>query len=267
MKMKCIALFLLLIAALLTSVVSFGADKTLKLALYSYPPISYQQDGDWGYCFNLVKAIFEEKGYEVKPKLYPVIRAIAHTEEIKDDAICAINPFSSKKLSFASYSNARLTYYFWVKSDSSFRYSGIESLKGKRVINIKGFNYTLPGKEYQQFLENKANTKSIHELSGDTALGRAFKIIKIGRADSFCLDEPSAMYTLKQNDMVDEFKKSGSLPNVLYGYFGVSENHPQKETLLKIYNEGHVKMHRSKKFAAMLGKFGIEPWPLSEGKR
>jgi polar amino acid transport system substrate-binding protein len=265
MKLK--GIVMAVITALLVNSVAMGAEKTLKLAMYTYPPISYHENDDWGYCYNLVKTIFEAKGFQVEPSLYPVIRAIVQTEELKTDAICVINPFNSPNLSLATYPNARLTYSFWVRKNSTFRYTGIASLKGVNILSIKGYNYTLPGKEYQDFLEDKANEATIRELSGDDPLGRAFQMIDKNRAVTFCLDEPSAMFTLKKLNMVDDFKQAGSLPNVLFGYFGVSKNHPDKESLLQIYNEGHEALYRSGKLASLLKTSGISPWPLEEGKR
>jgi ABC-type amino acid transport substrate-binding protein len=246
---------------------SLAAEKILKLAMYTYPPLTFYQDGDWGFCYTLVKAIFEENGYIVKPRLYPVMRAIVHTEQKQADAICVINPFNSQKLALAKYPNARLTYDFWVTNDSTFRYEGIRSLKGIRVINVKGYNYTLPGKTYQHYLENQDNAKRIQVLSGADPLSRAFRIISIKRADTICLDEPSAVYTLTKMGMLSAFKKAGHLPNPLFGYFGVSKSHPQKDILLKIYNKGHVKQYQSGKMAAMLKEYNVKPWPLSDGNR
>ena len=235
--------------------------------MYSYPPVTFYKDGDWGYCYQLVKTIFEENGYQVKPRLYPVIRAIKHTEQRRDDAICVINPYNSKKLDLAKYPNTRLNYYFWVTADSQFQYEGIESLKDKRIITVKGYNYTLPGKTYQQYLDSHENTDRIQVLSGADPLKRAYRIISINRADTICLDEPSAIYTLNKIGMVKHFKKAGHLPKPLFGYFGVSENHPHKVTLLNIYNKGHIKLYKSGKFAAILEKYDVRSWPLSEGKR
>lgn len=265
MKLK--GYLLTIVLVFLLQSMAIGADKILKLAMYDYPPVTYYENGEWGYCHKLVKEIFEAKGFEVQPTLYPVIRAIVQTEEQKADAICVINPFNSPNLALATYPNTRLTYVFWVRKNSSFAYTGVPSLKGINILSIKGYNYTLPGKEYQEFLEDKANEAYVRELSGEDPLVRAFQMIERNRAETLCLDEPSAMFTLKKINRVDSFKQAGSLPNVLYGYFGVSKQHPDKENLLRIYNEGHAALYRSGKIASLLKASGISPWPLEDGKR
>jgi len=244
-----------------------AGNKVLRVAIYTYPPLVYQQNDDWGYCLEIVKAIFEPKGYTVIPDHFPVVRAIKQTENTHQDAICAINPFNSTKLSLASFSVAKLTYSFWVRESSSFKYTGVKSLKKQQLLNIVGYNYSLPGKEYQDYLANPDNEKHITQLTGSDPLLRAFKMIASNRADSICLDDPSANFTLKANYMTPLFKKAGSLPNVLYAYFGVSQKHAEKKNLLDIYNKGFLKLYESRVIHTILEKYDVSPWPLSDGHR
>ena len=244
-----------------------SGEKILRVAIYTYPPLLYRQGDDWGYCLEIVKAIFEPKGYAVQPEFLPVARAIIETENLNQDAICAINPFNSKNLSLASYAVAKLTYSFWVRETSNFSYTGIESLQDQQLITIIGYNYTLPDKAYQEFLSHPDNQRQVTKLSGSEPIKRGFKMIAQHRADSICLDEHSANFTLQENDMAHLFKKAGSLPNTLYAYFGVSQDHPEKQLLLAIYNKGFLELYETGVIRTILAKYEVSSWPLQEGLR
>lgn len=243
---------------------AFGEGKTLRLGMYYYPPFLQNDNGDLGICHKIIKRIFEPEGYTVKPIFSPLIRTIRETEAIRVDAICSVNPHNSKGLALADYPNARLDYYFWVRSDSNFQYDGVESLARIKVINVNGYNYTIPGRNYQKFLESAKNKKNIFMMSGDDVMSRAFKLIHSNRAQTICLDDISARYILQKHNMQNLIKSAGRLPNTLHSYFAVSDQHPKKDHLLKTYNEGHIKLDRLGAFDEIFSEYNLQYWPQKD---
>ena len=234
-------------------------QKELNIALYDYPPMSQKKiNGSWGYCFDILQKAFPTKKYSLKPHLVSINRALKSTQEAKYDGICSINKDLAKlyQLETAYFNNSKAQLSYWVRKEDKWLKPGKTNLnlfKSKKVIYIKGYNYSSASKEFQRLVESKNSIK----LTQNDAIKRAFDLINEKKADMICLDTSHVVNAIKDKTFLKRFKAIPTEFKVIHGFFGISRKHKNKDELLKDYHQGHKKLLRSGQIDKILRSHGL----------
>ena len=146
--MKLFQPLLLWIAIALQPVVA----ETITLVADEWPP--YNDDpssGQKGYGVELMERIFKEAGIDLDYQILPWSRAIQMVEQGTRDALIGATKEEVPDFVFPQEAVGLSKLAILVRSDSTFRYQGIDSLKGMQIGALKGYEY---GEEIDTFLKN-----------------------------------------------------------------------------------------------------------------
>ncbi len=239
-------------------------DKTLKVALFDYYPFLMKDSPDKGYAFDITREAVATEGYSLTFRFLPLIRSIHDTIHLKHDIILGLNPSHTAEIAFSKTPITTLRFMIWSRKGLKWRYDSTSSLKEVKMVTISGFDYTSSDKAYQDYINSKPD--NVRVMFGDNAIQRAFKLINANRADIFSLDIDQATVILKKMNMADKFMSVGELKDHYRGYFGVSQNHPQKEAILIAYEKGMKKIRKNGKLQSIIdyykAKYGLKHQPL-----
>ena len=210
--MKIIKITLLFI--LLTQI-SFAEEKIIRIStLYNYPPycmktnkiIDYTQTilpgsdaiGFGGIAWDIVRESYQEMGYEIVLSIYPWERAKNSLEKGSCDVLfpAGINSERLKIYNFSTESVNHSRYCIYVRKNDYLEWKGLESLKGRTIAVVRGFNYG-----------DKWNDIDYFEKYNVTNVKQGFLMLQSKRVDGFSGYEETWDYILEKMDLVSEFKK------------------------------------------------------------
>jgi len=205
-------------------------------------PKATQADGT-GVQFEVVKAIFQPLGYEIKFSVYPYKRAIHLVENNQADMIVGIYKFATKKLKFPHHpQDADRMVAIFLKS-KNIQWQGIKTLANTNIASTPGFEEsitrTLKGIKY-----------SLHEVSTHQ---QAFKKL-VHRREDFMIDT-EAVYSMEE---INHYK--AQLEKRTIGFFGIypAFNLSDKSQKLQtIWQNTFPKFIKSAKAKALYLKWGL----------
>ncbi len=256
-------IFLLLILLLLSHDV-FTQEKVVKLVtLGGFPPFCIKTDeaaestqiipagsdakGFEGLTWDIVRESYHAMGYTIHLSIYPWERA-KHVLEIGLCDVLFPTGKNSEREKIYYYSKEHIIssdFLMYVRSDDNFKWEGLESLKGKTIASIRGFNY---GDEW-----NKIDTVNKYYVN---SIEQGFLMLKAKRVDGFLGYENTWDYILKENRLTSEFKK---MPRFDSSYeFLVSYIANKSSRYIDDFDKGIMIIKDNGKFYRIFKKWGIK---------
>ncbi|MDK2595560.1 substrate-binding periplasmic protein [Pseudoalteromonas obscura] len=153
----------LLLRAFILICLFFGyachAAKTVSvITLPDYPPFGFLDQGDThvarvapgedspnfqGFAWDVVRESFHEMGYTVELWVVPWARALTYLESGRVDLIFPVS-ISEERLKIYKYSKEYVNtvyYRVYVLKEQSFVWNSLDTLNGKTIAQMRGFNY------------------------------------------------------------------------------------------------------------------------------
>lgn len=222
---------------------AYGANKKLlKVACYNYPPYmidpSVNSAGE-GINIEILRRVFKDKGVNLKIEWMPFSRAVLEVETNHFDAICALSRFNSKKIVLPKVSIAEARIAIWKKKNRELIYNGLDSLKGKNIGIISGFNYMGSSPKYQKLIDEKPS--NVVKQSGNFVVKRLFKMLTTKRIDVLSINYEFASYTIGQKYIDSRYEIIDYHPKSTKGYIGFSPKMGLNQIYNTIYKEGIIK--------------------------
>ncbi|AXE32142.1 hypothetical protein DK842_20895 [Chromobacterium phragmitis] len=244
---------------------SFGAQAEaggeIRVALFDYCPYVCDpaaEGGKQGIAVEVLKAIYQPLGYKLSFRRSNFKRALLSVEEGSFDVIPMLNPNNSRSIALSGESWISLVQTFYVKRGKRWRYRGLDSLHGRVVGTIAGYNYGSVSPEYENYLVagKQASDGSVVSIaSGDSVLNM-LKLIDAGRVDVFNEDAFTVDYMVGQRHLRGRFSAAGVLGR-LPQYTGFSKKNPQTPKWIGIFDKGIQRLARSGEFDAILLGYGL----------
>lgn len=210
-----------------------------------------------GYLLDIVRAIFEPKGHRVTYIILPWQRAIREVEAGYYDAL--LGPFITEAPGFifpeeeAGYT----TLSFFTRIDSTWTFTGLESLKDVRLGIIKDYGYR---PWLQKF--RRETPENFIVVSGEDAVIRNLRLLIRGRIDAIPTNEYGFRYRAKLAGVLDQVRFAGR-DNIGEGrkfYIAFSPKKPTSEIYARSLSEGIREMRRSGRLNKILAKYGLKDW-------
>jgi polar amino acid transport system substrate-binding protein len=165
-----------------------------------------------------------------------------------------------KDFVFATEETFAYTTAFVIRQDDSWRYSGIESIKGKRIATGPGWDYSSMSVDYQNYIDNPENSSFVEVIAGyDDVVDRVFRMIKEGRVDLYADNELVLQYVLnKLNSNNDLIVVRPGLDKKLHERPIFSRKIPaaKRQELIRIWNEGRISIN-GKEEKILLDKYNV----------
>ncbi len=241
-----------------------SAPKLLRLCYDEWPPSTIfptEQNPQRGFTIDMLTHIFSSNGYQVKYMEVPYARGIELVRQGDCDLLAEVPDGAAKGVLYPEMNTFTYKQVFFVKKGSVWSYNGVASLKGLRVGNIAGYDYTSIDPEFQSYLQDPENKKNITVLAGETALPQMMKMISAGRIDTFNEALLIGTYVIQRQGLTDTLTVAGASPKSLSEKPVFSPVHPNAKTLMKIWDEGRKKLRLNGKDKTFLEKYGLKNIP------
>jgi len=247
------------------SVANTSQAETLKVCYDNWAPMTIfpsAGSSDRGVIIDMLEQIYTEKGYNLEYYEVPLARGL----DMVADGFCDILPEylfsknSEKYFVYASEETFAYTTAFVVRRDDSWRYSGIESIKNKRIATGPGWDYSSVSVDYQNYIDDPKNSSFVEVIAGyDDVVDRVFHMIKENRVDLYADNDLVLQYALNRLDLRDELKiVRPGLEKKLVEIPIFSKEMPveKRQKLIKIWNEGRLSM-KGEREKMLLQKYNV----------
>lgn len=251
---RTVALALLVLAgtSLAQQTVSFRADNW-------YPYNSDPSDAKPGYVVEILKAVFEKDGGKVDYMIIPWKRATIEADKGDINGIIGAFKSDTPDYVFPEEPIGIGENTMFVKKGTAWTYSGVDSLKDKRLGIVNSYSYGDKVDEYIK--QNHAKLQAVDESSGDNASGQAIRKLEAGRIDVFV--EGKTVFwaqVAKMGLSKDDFVEAGqaSVPEPLYVAF--SPKKTESKALAAKLTAGIRELRKSGELAKILAKYEVKDW-------
>lgn len=202
-----------------------------------------------GYSWDIVRESLHAAGWGIRLTVLPWPRALKFFESGKTQALWPTGK-NEERLKKYSYSERKINssnFIVYTKKGSEFPWDGLKSLKGRKILVKRGFNY---GTEWNRHKKD-INTKDVLTIL------QGFLMVNRGRADGFAGYDVNWDYVLANNSKGLKESEFIKLPP-----FGKAEeflvtmtNLPQNREILKAFDTGKAIIIANGRFAEIQKKW------------
>ncbi len=200
-----------------------------------------------GYSWDIIRASFKSMDYTINLKIVPWARAVKTMEDNKVEVLfpTSRNKKRSQKYYYSREAISKSNVVIYYKAGSSFEWKGINSLNGKKIAAIRGYNYGEIWKAQTKIMKHDINKRK-----------QALVMIEKGRVDGFVAYEISNDYYIKQNGLKGKFKKTPTIDfneDFLVGM----KNNPKVIKILDDFDAGKRKITVDGTLNSIRKKWGL----------
>ncbi|MFM6929144.1 MAG: substrate-binding periplasmic protein [Bdellovibrio sp.] len=210
-----------------------------------------------GYMVEVVTKIFAKQGHQVDFSLVNWARAVQEVRHNRSQAVLGALHNDAPDFIFPTKPLAAGQNHFYVRKDSPWVYTGVESLKGKRIGIINSYAY---GAKIDEII--KSQKKNFVSISGEYPLVQILKMMNSERLDAFIENESVLRYHLSISHIpMDTYKAvSVSLANNSNLYIAFSPKNPKSMEYSKAITKGLSELRQSGELRKILAKYHLPDW-------
>lgn len=242
-----------MVALLCSCALRAGAPLTLE-GDYWMP---YNGDGkaETGYVIDLAKAIFEPKGIPVVYAVTPWVRAIEDARHGKCMAIIGALKHEVPDFIFPEEETGRGSFVFYVKAGVDWKYTGVDSLRGRTLGVVKDYAYYPALDDYI-----KANPDGVRLGFGSSALDGNLRLLLLDRLDAVIDDDSVMRFAIAKKGLKGKVVPAGAGSDAQRNYLAFSPVHPDSRMYAGILAEGLQNLRKSGELKKILAKYGLSDW-------
>jgi polar amino acid transport system substrate-binding protein len=182
------------------------------------------------------------------------------------DGLCDIlpekefSPIQDEGYVYANQETFRYPTAFVVRRGDPWRYSGMQSVNGKRVATGPGWNYTSMSKAYQAYLDDPAHKDFVEIVSGEAdVVDRILSMMVAGRVDIYADNLLVLQYIINANGLADKLEAvTPGLENILIEkpIFSSKLSPSKRAHWMKIWDDGRLGMTKEQE-TELLKSYGV----------
>jgi len=229
--------------------------QTISLEADYWMPFNGDGKAETGYMIDIAKAVFEAKGITVAYTVTPWARAVADARAGKCTAVVGAGTDDAPDLVFPKEEQGLGVQTFYVKTGSSWKYRGVDSLQGIRLGVIKDYTY-FP--ELDEYL--KTSPKGVKVAFGDDPLSDNLRLLVDGGLDVVVDATAVLAYTADKMGIKNKVAAAGNGGKPLAMYIAFSPAEPKAKTYADILSAGTQALRKSGQLKKILAKYGLQDW-------
>ncbi|MBF0302673.1 MAG: transporter substrate-binding domain-containing protein [Desulfamplus sp.] len=213
-----------------------------------------------GYIIEIADYIFKKAGHQIDYKLLNWARTCREVESGKWNGAVGGSYKETPDCIFPEEELGIMRNTFYVKKgETTWRYSGIESLKLVKVGIIKDYSYG--NDELNDYLKTE-KSNLVQVVYGDNPLASNIKKLLTGRIDVLIEDKfvleavAHKMGVLRDVEIAGELSTNESD----YVFIAFSPNNPKSKEYANLITEGVREMRANGKLKEILSSYGLEDW-------
>ena len=249
-----------------------GAGTHAKDPALSLVPVVHMVGDNWcpyncapdaparGYLVDMLEAILGAH-YELRYSLEPWTRAVKMADTGERQLLLATTPSTTREVKLSEPIGVDQTCFF-IRSESSWRYTKPSDLENLRLGVIQDYNYDGEGPIDQRIARYRKQKNPLLELSyGNDALQSNFRKLAAGRSDVLIENENVGRHTLKLLGLENTIRPAGCISHYLgVLHIGVSRKMKNSDQVLRQINQGVAELRTSGRLAQLLKPYGIADW-------
>lgn len=224
-----------------------------------FPSTEYTERG---VVIDMLDQIYTSQDYTLEYYEVPLARGLEMVAEGLCDMLPEYLPSQGAEKNFVYASEETFVYTsaFVVRRDDSWRYSGVQSIIGKRVATGPGWDYSSMSVEYQNYIDDPKNSNYVEVIAGnDDVVDRILRMIQEKRVDVYADNELVLQHALNKLNLMDDLiiVRPG-LENKLHEIPIFSKRIPdeKRQALIRIWDEGRLSL-RGEKEKEFLRKYNV----------
>lgn len=196
-------------------------------------------------------------GHTITYVSVPWARAIYGVRHGHYDGIVAAGREETPDFVFPETSLGIARHTFFVKPDSSWKYSGIADLEQVTLGTIKDYSY---GQLWVAYIrENRHDREKVQVATGEMPLVQNIEKLRKGRIDALIEDENVFRYVCAQYGYANQFKNAGvAFEENLFIAF--SPNLSRAEKYAALLTREIRKMRENGELVEILERYSLEDW-------
>lgn len=254
-----------LIAAALISVVFMGWQvaahaETVTLAADTWCPYNCAEGG---YMVEIARDIFQKNNIDVDYRVMPWKEAVEKARDGEVDGIVGATRDDAPDFVFPASLQGMSDMRFWVRDDSPWIYSGLDSLKGVKLAVIEDYAYS---KELNDYIAaNKGNSARIYMASGNKPLEDNLKRLKNKEVDVVAEDDNVINYLMTAAGANYPIKSVGTPVkyeeiNFNFLYIAFSPKTPNAARYARMLDDGMKQLRESGELKKILDIYHVNDW-------
>lgn len=219
---------------------------------YNGEPGSFQE----GYAVEILRAVFESRGFEVDYKEQPWKRAVDDVRSGKADILIGAAQSEMPAFLYPKQSLGRADLCFF-SNRPDWQFTDLRSLETVMTGYVQGYGYP------RWFLDEvRSNPGRFHALHGENAFSRLLRMLREGRVQVIPGNRAVAEYYIRSNRMQGEVFFAGcSEADSRELYFALSPaNRSRSQLLADILDQGLTTMRNTGQLNHLLIKYGLKDW-------
>lgn len=255
--MRWSVLFVVGVSACLCPTITWA--ETIRFATIDYCPFTCdpsKEMGKEGFMTDVVREAFEEAGYTLVIDILPYARAVNSVQAGKHDGIIVVGRDYAPDLVYPDEPTVVQRVAFLVNSETSWRYTGVESLSRVTVAIVKGFHYVDPDL-IAYLAKEQRNEKRVHVIHGESTTRRGLLMLQAYRVNTFLEGEYSALYQLEKMGIRERITIAGYTTEAFEDYTGFSPLNPAADRHAEILSDKLTELKKSGRLDGILRRYGL----------
>lgn len=209
----------------------------------------------WGFTVDIARAALESSGYSVRYRNLPYDRALFEVANGRIDATLPTYKGEAPAFVYPEHAVSLSEYCFYAPADSSWRYSGPDSLEKIRLVATSGYSY---GEAIDAYISANLG-KSVSLIRGENIPERLRKMVQVGRHDALLDDRLLFESSTSSAGLVN----AGCLEERHAGYLALSPQNPERSNAIAdAFDRGFEQIRDEGVLCEILKRHDLGPWFL-----
>lgn len=247
---------LLLATVFLLSTLSHANTVTIRADEW-YPINGVPGAKNPGYMIELAQVILAKHGHTVEYRSMPWERSLKEVRRGSFD--CVVGAYKEDAPDFIFPDNAwgSIESTFYVKNETAWRYTNMDSLKNIVIGAIGGYAYS---EEFDEYIKQNKGKGKVQVINANNALEQNIKKLLKGRIDVVIESHLVMEAKLKSMKATDKVKSAGVLVEAENMYIACSPAKSTSKEYVKLFSDGIKELRTTGKLKEILGKYGLKDW-------
>ena len=241
-----------------------GASSAEVISIRADPWLPYNGVGQRkpdGYMIDLAKRIAQTHGHSVNYNNMPWDDAIAAVRKGEYDCVVGAAKDDAPDFAFPSESWGKSSNAFWGIAESSWRFTGLDSLQDIRLLVLEGYSYS---ESLDAYIEEHANDGKVVTINPiRRAANTAISNLVARKAEVFVEDVNVMQQTLRGMQMEDRVINLGALDELTDVYIACTPAKPRGAEFAQMFSEGIKALRKSGELQKILDGYGLSDWQES----
>ncbi|SLM28003.1 ABC transporter, periplasmic domain [Desulfamplus magnetovallimortis] len=235
-----------------------NAEK-ISLVADEWPPFNGVPNSEnEGFIVDVARSVFENNGIEVSYETLAWKRAVEMVREGYNNGLIGASKTDAPDFVFPSEELARNCISFYVRKDTSWRFTDRSDIERVALGVIAGYDYRRWLLDYIQ--DNQDNFDKVQVITGQNPLQRNIMKLIDGRIDAIVDNEAVIVNVAGKMGVSNQITLAGYGTEVSYIYIAFSPKLPESKNYADILSKGIDILRASGGFKKILTKYGLTDW-------